>query len=311
MTGRVLSWATCVLLAAFVVFCLAWRADGGRWERVESPSMGTVAPVGTLLWVRPVDFASLRPGDFVSFRPPGTRGVTYSHRVLHRYPDGTVSTKGVIPGPDPWRLHAEDVVGKVTMRWWGVGWLVAAAPMLLIGAVVVACLSLAVRRRWRLPIAILLGSAVLSAAITWLHPFIGAQQIAFAPTAGGGADATYVGTGVLPVRLQAYRGPHVDLRDGQVGTVHVSALDAHRRLRVTLRPAVPWWWWLALVAACFVPALWSLVIGLPAEGARRIEDHALDRGPRSSGRRARARRHAHRPGRRGLRGTTRHRARPV
>ena len=45
MTARVLSWTSCVLLAAFVVFCLAWRLEGGRWERVESPSMGTTSHI--------------------------------------------------------------------------------------------------------------------------------------------------------------------------------------------------------------------------------------------------------------------------
>lgn len=311
MIGRAISWATCVVLVGFVLVCLAWRLEGGRWERVESPSMGTVAPVGTLLWVKPVPYASLRPGEFISFRPPGTHGVTYSHRVLRRNADGTISTKGVIPGPDPWRLHAGDVVGAVRMRWSGVGWLVAAAPVLLVGALAVGALCLALQRRWRVPAAVLLGSVVLTGAITWQHPFVGAEQIAFAPAASGGADATYVGTGLLPVRLQAYRGAHVDLRDGQVGTVHVTAVDSHGRLRVTLRPAVPLWWWLVLVGACFVPALWSALMGVSRGAARRIEDHALDRGPRSPGRRARARRHAHQPRRGGLRSTPSHRARAV
>jgi hypothetical protein len=76
MIGRAVSWAACLVVASFLVVCVVWRAEGGRWERVESPSMGTVAPVGTLLWVKPADFAALRPGDFISFRPPGTRGVT-------------------------------------------------------------------------------------------------------------------------------------------------------------------------------------------------------------------------------------------
>lgn len=311
MIARLLAWGATAVVVAFVVFCLVWRVEGGRWERVESPSMGTVAPVGTLLWVKPVDFAQLRPGDFISFRPPGSHGVTYSHRVLRRYADGTISTKGVIPGPDPWRLHADDIVGEVRMHWRGVGWLVAAAPVLVVGGLLTGGLGLTLRRRWRPPVSVLMGSMVLTVAIVWLHPFVGAEQVAFAPAAGGGADATYVGTGLLPVRLQAFHGPHVDIGDGQVGTVHVGAPDAHRRLRISLRPAVPMWWWLVLVAVCFLPALWSLAMGVPSEGRRRISDHAVDRGPRSPGRRARARRHARRPGRPGLRSAPSHRARTV
>lgn len=262
---RAAAWGLVAVLVSFVAFCLLWRAEGGRWERVETPSMGTVAPVGSLLWVKPVDFDSLEPGDFITFRPPGSDGATYSHRVYQRYADGTISTKGVIPAPDPWRLRAGDVVGSVRMHWWGAGWIITAAPVLIVGGLIVAGIRSILKRSWRLPATILLGSLVLTVAITWYRPFINAEQLAFAPSAhGGGADATYVGTGLLPVRLQAHDGPHVDLRDGEVGTVHVSSVDKDGRLRITLKPAVPIWWWLILVLLCFVPALYSLLVGFPA-----------------------------------------------
>jgi hypothetical protein len=265
---RLGSWGAVVVVLGFVGFCLVWRLDGGRWERVETPSMGTVAPVGTLLWIKPADFDRLRPGDFISFHPPGSTTV-YSHRVLGRDPDGRITTKGVLSSPDPWHLTAADVVGSVEMRWWGVGWLVAAAPALLAGTFLTLGVGAVLRPRWRAPATLLLGSLTLSAAITWYQPLVNAQQLAFAPVAGGGADATYVGTGLLPIRLTAHDGsradgPRVDLRAGEVGTVHVARADQHGKLRVSLAPAVPWWWWLALVGACFVPALYSATVGLPA-----------------------------------------------
>lgn len=261
--SRFASWALLATLVGFLVFCLAWRLDGGRWERVETPSMGTVAPVGTLLWTKPADFDRLRPGDFITFHPPGSTGQTYSHRVLARHPDGTITTKGVIPAPDPWRLHAEDVVGQVRMRWWGVGWLAAAAPLLLVGALVIAAVRTGLSRRLRLPATVLMGAVLLSGALVWYRPLVDAEQLAFVASASGGADATYVGTGLLPIRLQAHHGGHVDLRAGEVGTVHVPRADGDRRLRVDLHPAIPAWWWAALVLACFLPALYSLVVGLP------------------------------------------------
>jgi hypothetical protein len=238
-----------------LALCLVWRLDGGRWERVETPSMGTVAPVGTLLWVRPVDFDTLRPGDFITFRPPGSSHGTYSHRVLARGSDGTITTQGVLSAPDPWRLTADDVVGKVWMRWWGVGWLVRAAPLLLGGALLVTALVRIVRPRWRAPVAVVLGAVVLSVAISWLRPFVNAEQLSFAPSPGGGADAVYVGTGLLPIRLTAEGGDSVVMRDGEVGRVHVEHADGSGRLRVTLAPAVPWWWWTVVIGACFLPAL--------------------------------------------------------
>ncbi|MBN9620796.1 MAG: S26 family signal peptidase, partial [Actinobacteria bacterium] len=145
-------------VTGLLAFAVVWRVQGGRWERVETPSMGTVAPVGTLLWVEPVHVDQLRVGDFVTFHPPGQPGVTYSHRVYRIYPDHTVQTKGVIPAPDPWRLTAADLVGRVTMRWWGMGWLVQAVPILVVGGLLVGAvlswLHWSGRPHWRLPLGI-------------------------------------------------------------------------------------------------------------------------------------------------------------
>lgn len=247
--------AVTAVVAGFLLLCVGWRIDGGRWERVGTPSMGTVAPVGTLLWVEPVAFDSLRPGDFITFRPPGTSGATYSHRVLARNADGTVTTKGVLSAPDPWRLTADDVVGQVRMRWWGAGWLVQAAPLLLVGGLLVGAVVRVSPVAWKLPVAVVLASVVLGVAIGWLRPLVNAEQLSFAPAPGGGADATYVGTGLLPIRLTAEGGASVVMHDGEVGRVHVGTADDGGRLRVSLSPAIASWWWVALVGACFVPAL--------------------------------------------------------
>ena len=263
---RVVRIAGAIVVLGFLALCVGWRLEGGRWERVETPSMGTVAPVGTLLWVEPVDFESLRPGDFVTFRPPGSSGGTYSHRVLARSGDGTITTKGVLSAPDPWRLTADDVVGKVRMRWWGVGWLVQAAPLLLVGGLLCVLAVRLVRPRWKAPAAVVLVAVVLSIAISWLRPLVDAEQLSFAPAPAGGADATYVGTGLLPIRLTAAGGASVVIRDGEVGRVHVARADPTGRLRVTLSPAVPWWCWGLLVGLCFVPAL---MISVPPGAARR------------------------------------------
>jgi hypothetical protein len=260
--ARVAAWAFVALLVCFLLFCGFWRISGGRWERVETPSMGTVAPVGTLLWVKPTDYDRLKVGDFITFHPPG-ENTTYSHRVYQRHSDGTLSTKGVIPAPDPWRLTRADVVGKVEMRWWGVGWIVVAAPILILGAVLTIAVRAMVSRDWKLPVTVLLGSLAVTAAIVYYRPFINAEQLAFAPSSDGGARATYVGTGLLPIRLTAHDGPSAVMRDGQVGIVHVTKEDAQHQLRVNLSPAVPWWVWLLLVAICFLPALYSLLVGFP------------------------------------------------
>jgi hypothetical protein len=259
---RITRWVAALLAVGFLVLAAAWWVEGGRWVRVETPSMGRVAPVGTLLWIKPVALDQLKIGDFITFHPPGDGHQTYSHRVYKINADHTIETKGVIPAPDPWRLTAKDIVGKVQMRWWGFGWIVLAAPVLIIGALVVGVVVSLVRQRWKLPIGLVLGSLVLTVAITAYRPFVNAEQISFAPVKTGGANASYVGTGLLPIRLQAHGGPKVILGDGQVGSVHVATPDGGQKLRVTLNPAVPWWFWTALVLMCMIPALYSLVVGL-------------------------------------------------
>lgn len=268
---RATQWVLIAVLVGFIVFCGVWRLQGGRWERVETPSMGEVAPVGTLLWIKPVKFTSLRPGDFITFQPPGRKGATFSHQVYAVNADGTLTTKGVIPGPDPWHLTSHDVIGKVSMVWWGVGWIVTAAPILLIGGLIVVAVRAAVHRDWKLPVTILLGSLVITAALVWYRPLINAEQLSFNPDHHGGAVATYVGTGLLPIKLQAHGGAQGDssvgssvvMRDGQVGSVRVTQPDHQSQLRVDLKPAVPWWLWVVLVLVCFLPALYSLLVGFP------------------------------------------------
>lgn len=252
--SRLLVRATTVALLFFVVVCLWWRTGGGEWQRVETPSMGTRAPVGSLLWVAPVDGDDLGVGDFITFRPPGA-STTYSHLITGAADDGTLTTQGVISGPDPWALSPDDVVGRVEATWRGVGWLVAAAPVLLVGGLLVAAARRLVRHHSRLPLTLVLGSLVVSVAITVYQPLVGAQQLGFVADEQGGAEATYVGTGLLPVRLASGDGSaEVVLTAGAVGSVRVRDVDQQGAVSVSLSPAVPLWWWAPLVGACFVPA---------------------------------------------------------
>jgi signal peptidase I len=278
----IVEWVTLALVIAFLTFCGWWRLSGGTWREVETPSMGQVAPVGSLLWVEPVQVSNLKVGDFITFHPPGHPSETYSHRIYRIDPQGIV-TKGVIPAPDPWHLGPGDVVGRVATVWPGVGWIVRAAPVLLIGLVITSLVVRFSGRNWRLPAAVLLGSLTITVAITWYRPFVNAAQLSFAPTADG-ARASYVSTGLLPIRLSAsdpsqarLPGGSTVMRDGQVGEVVVHSADDRGRFAVKLSPAVPAWWWIVLVGICFTPALWSLVIGLSplasgGDGQSRIQD---------------------------------------
>lgn len=273
----ILAWACVGVLVSLTVVMIGWRLQGGSWVRVETPSMGTTAPVGTLLWIKPVPFEDLRPGDLISFHPPGSKQ-TYSHLVSSVNADGTVSTHGKISGQDPWRISEGQVIGRSALVWHGVGWLLVAAPVLVGGALLVWLLVRSARdRSWRIPLAVLGASVVITTAILVYRPLLGAEQISFRAE-DGTARATYVGTGLLPVRLSTPQGGSVVLRPGEVGSVTDTTPDsvgAHaNRFAVALGPAVPFSWWLVLIVLCFVPALVETLRGRVGLRHRRPRAHA-------------------------------------
>ncbi|QIG43531.1 hypothetical protein G5V58_12850 [Nocardioides anomalus] len=246
-----------VVLAAFA-YCAWFRWSGGHWERVETPSMGTTAPVGTLVWVRPVDPEALRSGQVVSFRPPGRQDV-YTHRITAVHADGTFSTAGDLSGPDTWTIPAGNVIGRVQWLWPGAGRAVEAAPILILGGVLTWGVALLWRRQTA-SVVLVGAAATLAVAVVVFRPLTDAEQLAFVQVPGG-ARATYVGTGLLPVRLVAPGDDSVVLRPGQAGSV-VARRAEDRRLSVRLEPDVPRWFWVGLVTLCFLPALGRTVLAL-------------------------------------------------
>ncbi len=252
-------------LVAFIAF---WVATGGRWFIVQTPSMGTSAPVGTLLWVEPVNTHQLHVGEFINFRPPNSTE-TFSHRVYRINADGTIETKGQITSPDPWRLQPSDVVGRVDMRWWGMGWLVRAAPILIIGGILAwSAIRRFARPGRRLPMAVFATSVLLCIAIVVLQPLTRAEKVSASATAHGGR-ASYVSTGLLPLRLQATHGTSAQLHAGEVRSVTSTRADRSGQYPVTLQPDIPWQWWAGLVLLCLAPGMWSSLVGARPRAAPR------------------------------------------
>jgi signal peptidase I len=267
----VASWTCRVRTAVWILFVAVllgsvacagvWLLGGGRWYIVRTPSMGTAAPVGTLLWVQPVDYSTIHVGDFITFQPPGS-STTYSHRVIAIETDGTLRTKGdANSAPDTWTLTKANVIGKVDMRWWAVGWLVRAAPIVIGGALLLWLLvARFTPRPWRSPVAIV-GAAVLVSVSTFvLRPLVGAERIALIPT-GDGVRATYISTGLLPLHLRAAGGAQVDLRNGQTGSVFTNHLGSPGGVLINLDPNIAWWFWICLVGVCFLPAMTTSLFG--------------------------------------------------
>lgn len=225
--------------------------------------MGTAAPVGTLLWIKPIPYHRIHVGDFIVFHPPHS-SQTFSHRVYAVNANGTLTTKGDINGaPDPWRLRASNVLGQVAMRWWDVGWLVWAAPILIGGTLVLLMLTTRFTQpRYRVPLVTVGASLLLGASIYSVKPLVRAVKIAFVPFAHG-ARATYVSTGLLPLHLASGKDRFVVLKDGVVGSLRVTRRGRYGRYTVHLAPHLGVWFWASLVVICFVPAVYVLIVGQP------------------------------------------------
>ncbi|MEJ2860735.1 LamG-like jellyroll fold domain-containing protein [Actinomycetospora flava] len=271
-----------VAAAVLAVFAaaLAWHATGGRWQIISTPSMGTAAPVGSVVLTRPDPSPAI--GDILTFQPPSTeRARSVTHRVVavEPGPRGTgIKTRGDINGGvDPWVLHAPDLTGRVVLVLPGLGWLVRALPALIAGIVL---LWWATRRwlpwLWAVPTRVLGLSLLLAATSLVLKPFVGTTTLASHADAGG-AHLTLVSTGVLPTRITADTGGELDLVSGQVGLLTMPRPPQANGNVLTSGVHMPWWLWIVMTAFWLLPMIYGLV------AARRHplveESGPADRGP--------------------------------
>ena len=256
-----------VLIAGLLVLILglgaAWVA-GLRVFVVESPSMGTAAPVGSLVIGQAGGSAAV--GDLITFQPPGSGSTPYTHRVVDSTPDG-FRTRGDINGAaDPWVVAPSMVIARATSVLPGVGWLVKGAPFLLAALVAAQVIGLFVRspaRRWSIRTAAL---AVGIAFVAWVVRPFSSFVLLQSAAEDDGMRARVVSTALLPIRVSAVDGGHVDLLAGQVGTLlmprgsngHVTMLS-----QLDLDPLG----WTLVVLVCLLPLFAVLAVGVPVEEA--------------------------------------------
>lgn len=250
------------LLAAAVLTAAAWWMSGGRWLTIESPSMGQAAPVGTLVLTRPVAVRDLAPGDVISFTPPRVSR-TYTHRVSEILPGGALRTQGdVNRTPDSWTLHQGDLTGRVVARWWGVGWILKALPLLtVILALVLLGTARFVSAWWRKPARLFLVPLAFAVCGLIYRPWVGLMLIDQTATTAGGVGRV-VSTGILPVKafaLHAGDADTVHLVAGQVGQLPLVGGDSRGRIFVDGAIDLYGWWWVAIIVVCLLPIVYELV----------------------------------------------------
>ncbi len=243
----------------------AWRATGGRWAVVETPSMGTAVPVGSLIVTRPVPLGRLGVGDIVTYRPPNLRS-TYTHRVVAVRDDGRLQVQGDANGtPDPFPVSQDMLVGQVVGHWRGLGWLLRALPTVILGLVVLLGIThLYVPLRWRSSVRVVGTCLVLGVASLLLRPFVHPVLVATTTdTDNTTMRATVASTGMLPTRVTGAPGQHVDLLSGQVGSVVVQApTTGGGPMMINGTAHLTGWWLVGVGLACALPLLWVLVVGL-------------------------------------------------
>ncbi len=258
----VAAWTVAVVAALLLGAAVLFLAAGGRWFVVETPSMGEAAPVGTLVLDLPVDVSTLRVGDVVSFETAANRGVVYTHRIIAIDADGGLHTRGDINGAtDPWTLRQADVIGTPALLVPHLGWLFRAAPILLIGTLLVwTVTSVFTDRVTRSSLRIAGGALTASYAAFVLKPFVNVTTITntSSPT---GVEATIVSSGVFPVRVEAHGGNTLHLVDGQVGRVVIHELTENGHYQMTSNIDLDPIGWAALIAVCLVPLVLCLAVG--------------------------------------------------
>jgi hypothetical protein len=244
---------------AFILTAAVFYLAGGRWFVVKTPSMGEYAPVGTLVLSSVAQLTHLRTGMTILFHPPSAPGETYFHRI-YSITNGAISTKGdANPGPDPWRLDAREVIGTEFGRILGIGWLVEALPILIVGGVILHVVThYYVARYWRFPLRVLGWSLLVALAAYLLRPFVRAVLVSQF-VSHGRATSRVIATGLFDLNVRAVNGTSTILRPGQAGDVVTTRVANSGLFEVDLAPSLGVLGLLLLIVLILVPV--ALCVG--------------------------------------------------
>ena len=267
MTGgsikRFALWGAAGLALAAMLLVPALLA-GVRMFAVQTPSMGQVAPVGTLVITTPQP--AYVAGDIITF---ATGQLSHTHRIVRVQADGTFITKGDLNGTeDPLPTAPAGVIGEVTVILPGFGWLIQGLPWLFVGSIGVYLLTLiGTMPRYRQVALRILGiTLVLSLIVLWLRPWLNIAMLGFTPAADGrGVLMHVVNTGLFPLDALGTR-----LVSGQDAVVQVIDATAGGRYLLTPTPSLYWWQIILLALICLGPLIASLLIRHDDEGEARL-----------------------------------------
>jgi signal peptidase I len=260
--GRFFFILSISLMAGFIVATTIFYGVGGRWFIIQTPSMGEYTPVGSLVLSTPTTVEELSVGDTILFKPPAFPDETYFHRIISINSEG-IQTAGDMNGTDDqWVLGQQDLVGKELAHFFGLGYLINAIPILLIGGLLLHVITrYYVAAYWRYPTKILGWSAIVSLAIFITQPLVRAVLIT-QNVEDGVATTIFVPTGLFGLHGQAEQGTSVNLRPGEQGLVTSEYFDKNGYYHVDLSPYLNLTGWIIVISLCLLPLLLCVVYAL-------------------------------------------------
>ena len=116
--------AVCLLIIISTVFVYIAPHIGWSFDSISSGSMEPYIPVGAMVVTKPVDVEDIHEGDVITFYPVFWQGNMMVHRVVEVDPGPPVSfvTQGDANlSPDPQKVYAENLFGKVILTISGLG----------------------------------------------------------------------------------------------------------------------------------------------------------------------------------------------
>jgi signal peptidase I len=252
-------WLALCLSAALIALALTWGGwliSGGRLFMVGSPSMGTVAPVGSLVATQPLATSDqLHKGEIVVFEPRPGHSLSYVHRIYEVLSGGRYLTKGDLnQAPDPWVITRGDVIGTPQAIIPAIGWVYTWATWLFFGAAILLTAARFLGRRHRRWV-LALGPVVLFAVpLLKYRPLIGGFLYGSGKR-GRLVTAKIIDTGILPVHFSPTLGHSVYAAPGQEVIVTGLAPNHSSTLDIRMSAALPWWGWMLVIVTCFVPLM--------------------------------------------------------
>jgi signal peptidase I len=244
-----------IIAAVFVLSSAVFYLLGGRFFIIQTPSMATYAPVGTLVLSKPAQYSELNKGDMILFHPNGQKE-TYFHRIVKVTPQG-LNTQGDLNGSvDPWFVQSSDVVGTELIHVKHLGFLIRVLPFILVGGFAGFFVTRRyVSRLYRFPVRVAVGSLLVSIAVYFSRPFFNAVLISQTVNKDKKGFIGFVNTGIFGLKGTAVKGSSAPSFPGQLATVSSYYHDKKGYYEVTFAPNLHTYDWIILITAILLPAI--------------------------------------------------------